>query len=236
MTAELLRALTKAGNYAVGAFDGTDLVGACVGFFGPPRQRTMHSHIAGVAAATAGRSVGFAMKVHQRAWAMRHGITAIGWTFDPLVRRNVYFNVAKLAAAPTDYLTNFYGGMHDSINGTDDSDRLLIRWDLYDPTVTAACGGAARHSDVRAQVARGAVIGLGRGDDGAPVAGSLDGDTVLVAVPDDIEALRVSDPGRAKEWRVAVRDALTPLLARGARVTGFDKTGWYVLTTEGNLP
>jgi predicted GNAT superfamily acetyltransferase len=33
LTVELLRALTKAGNYAAGAYDGSLLVGACVGFF-----------------------------------------------------------------------------------------------------------------------------------------------------------------------------------------------------------
>ena len=35
---ELVRALTKAGNYASGAYDAAsgELLGACVGFFGPP--------------------------------------------------------------------------------------------------------------------------------------------------------------------------------------------------------
>ena len=35
---DLLRALTKAGNYVSGAFDSAsgELLGACVGFFGPP--------------------------------------------------------------------------------------------------------------------------------------------------------------------------------------------------------
>src|ERR1700678_3202286 len=35
---DLLRALTKAGNYASGAYDvaSGELLGACVGFFGPP--------------------------------------------------------------------------------------------------------------------------------------------------------------------------------------------------------
>jgi predicted GNAT superfamily acetyltransferase len=229
MTPELLRAFTKAGNYVVGAFDGVELVGACVGFFGPPAQRAMHSHIAGVSAAAMGRNVGFALKAHQRAWAMLRGVATIAWTFDPLVSRNVYFNLAKLAAAPAEYLPNFYGGMHDGINGAGDSDRLLVRWDLNDPGVAAACAGAVLRSDATAELERGAVVGLARSADGAPVPGTLHGETVLVAVPEDIETLRVTDPGRAKEWRVAVREALTPLLARGARVTGFDKAGWYVV-------
>jgi predicted GNAT superfamily acetyltransferase len=58
VNADLLRALSKAGNYVAGAYDGDRLVGAAVGFFGPPAQRTLHSHIAG--AARAARGVGFA--------------------------------------------------------------------------------------------------------------------------------------------------------------------------------
>ena len=126
VTTELLRALTKADNYVAGAIDGDTLVGGCVGFFGPPVLATMHSHIAGVTAAVMRRSVGFAVKLHQRAWALRRGVTAIEWTYDPLVSRNAYFNLVKLGAVPTEYLTNFYGGMNDAINGSEDSDRLLV--------------------------------------------------------------------------------------------------------------
>jgi predicted GNAT superfamily acetyltransferase len=233
VTAELLRALTKAGNYVVGAFDAGQLMGACVGFFGPPTEATMHSHIAGVSAAAHGRSVGFALKVHQRAWAMRRGVTTVGWTFDPLISRNAYFNVVKLGATPAEYLTNFYGGMHDGINANDDSDRLLVEWDLYAPSVAAACGGAVQPCDADGELARGAVIGLARSAHGAPVAGTLDGATVLVAVPSDIETLRPADPGLAKEWRVAVREALAALMAGGARVAGFDRAGWYVVERPG---
>jgi predicted GNAT superfamily acetyltransferase len=56
--------------------------------------------------------------------------------------------------------------------------------------------------------------------------------TVLVGVPADIEALRVTDPARAAAWRTALRDALVPLMASGARVTGFDRDGWYVVSAD----
>jgi predicted GNAT superfamily acetyltransferase len=89
---DLLRALTKAGNYASGAYDVASgaLLGACVGFFGPPSHAELHSHIAGVVPAGLGRSVGFALKVHQRAWCLRRGVRVIAWTYDPLIRRNAY--------------------------------------------------------------------------------------------------------------------------------------------------
>ncbi|GAA1011565.1 hypothetical protein Aple_012170 [Acrocarpospora pleiomorpha] len=227
VTTALLGALAKAGNYVGGAYDGNRLVGACVGFFSPPADAAMHSHIAGVSALVSGRGVGYALKLHQRAWALARGVRTIEWTFDPLVRRNAYFNLAKLAATPAEYLPNFYGGMRDGINGDDESDRLLVHWDLAADDTVAACAGTPRHIDARAA---GAVVGLGRGDGDAPVAGSLDGDTILVAVPADIEALRRADQGRARAWRAAVRDVLGTLMASGGRVTGFDKDGWYLVT------
>lgn len=226
---ELLRALGKAGNYVGGAYDGDRLVGACVGFFHAPSEDALHSHIAGVHADVAGRHVGFALKLHQRAWAMLRGVSAIAWTFDPLVSRNAYFNLVKLAARPVEYLPNFYGPMADGLNGADDSDRLLVHWDLRDPAVVAACSGRTAPALVDDEVAAGAVVGVGVGADGGPETGSLDGPTVLVAVPRDIGGLRASDPALAQRWRAAVREAMTALVEDGARVTGFDRNGWYVV-------
>jgi len=219
VTTELLRALTKAGNYVVAAHREARMVGACVAFFGPPGDASMHSHIAGVVPDQAGRSVGYALKLHQRAWALERGVDTISWTFDPLVSRNAYFNLVKLGAAAAEYLPNFYGGMHDGINGGDETDRLLVRWKLGAPRVAVAG-------------AEDAVIALGRTADGDPVVGSVDGDTLLVAVPSDVEALRAKDSALASRWRCALREVLAPLMADGARVAGFDKSGSYVLRRE----
>ncbi|WP_020392848.1 GNAT family N-acetyltransferase [Kribbella catacumbae] len=234
VTTELLRALTKAGNYVSGAYDGDGLIGACVGFFGAPAEVAMHSHVAGVSGLARGRSVGFALKLHQRAWALERGVAAISWTFDPLIRRNAYFNLGKLAARPTEYLTNFYGFMHDGINNGDDTDRLLVRWELDASEVGAA---ADRHPAVMTvEQLHGATVALACADDGGPLVGpsggggtSDGGGLLLVAVPADIEGLRRTDPAAAKAWRAALREVLGGLLADGARVTGFDRAGWYVL-------
>jgi predicted GNAT superfamily acetyltransferase len=233
VTAVLLRAFSKADNYVAGAYDGTELVGACVGFFGPPAQATMHSHITGVAQGGGRRAVGFALKTHQRSWAMRRGLRTVAWTYDPLVSRNAYFNLVKLAATPAEYLTNFYGDMNDGLNGGGDTDRLLVSWDLADPAVDAACAGHPLPVRVR-----DAVTALGRTADGRPAPGDLDldraptgdGDPVLVAAPPDIETLRRTDPAAAHAWRIAVRETLGTLMTAGWRVTGFDRAGWYVLT------
>jgi len=231
VTTALLRALTKAGNYVSGAYDDSGLVGACVGFFGSSgASLELHSHIAGVASRALGRSVGFALKLHQRAWALRRGVTVIEWTYDPLVRRNAYFNIVKLGALPAEYLPRFYGGMADTINSGDDTDRLLARWALDTPEVTAASLGKPASRDAQQELAAGAVVALGRTEDGAPEPGTLDGQILLFAVPPDIEALRSADPEMAKRWRVGVRDALGTALAEGGRVVGFDRAGWYVVS------
>ncbi len=228
VTADLLRAMTKAGSYVSGAFDQGELVGACFGFFSPPARGALHSHIAGVLARMQGRNVGFALKLHQRAWAMLRGVSEICWTYDPLIRRNAYFNIAKLAADPAEYLPNFYGPMDDDINRSDDTDRVLVRWRLESPDAEAACAGRPRVTEAGA----GAAVALSVSAGGGPVAGRADARTVLIGVPDDIEALRESDPACAAEWRKAVRDVLGELLVEGARVRGFDRTGWYIVDRQ----
>jgi predicted GNAT superfamily acetyltransferase len=249
---DVLRALTKAGNYASGAYDlaSGELLGACVGFFGPPAQAELHSHIAGVRAAGLGRSVGFALKVHQRAWCLRRGVRVIAWTYDPLIRRNAYFNMVKLGARPVEYLRNFYGVMDDLINGGTETDRVLVHWDLGSELAVDASAGRGKASSYGAERDHGAVVAVSPGDGGAPQAGlglsrlgvdglTLDGGpgarTFLVGVPADIEAMRLSDPALASTWRTALRDALSPLLRAGGRVTGFDRNGWYVVSLGGDV-
>jgi predicted GNAT superfamily acetyltransferase len=230
VTTELLRALTKAGNYVAGAYDSGALLGGSVGFFGPPADAAIHSHIAGVSVAGRGRSVGFALKLHQRAWALERGVEQVAWTFDPLIRRNAHFNLTKLAASAADYLPNFYGGMSDGINAGDQSDRLLVRWNLASAQARAACDGRPMRVDAASLRARGAAVALDRGPRGDPVHGASDTEVVLVAVPADAEALRAADPELAGEWRLAVREVLGGLLDTGARITGFDQDGWYVVS------
>jgi predicted GNAT superfamily acetyltransferase len=208
VTPELLRAFSKAGNYIAGAYDGERLVGATIGFHSTPERHSLHSHIAGVAPGLIGRSVGFAMKLHQRAWALERGIDIIEWTFDPLVARNAYFNIVKLGAAPVEYLTNFYGVMSDMINGSDETDRLLMRWTLKDPVVVSAAATGRIPSS----------------DPGRP-------GHVTVAIPTDIESMRVDEPELAHEWRLRVRERLTELLGNGGRITGFDRVQGYVVQT-----
>ncbi len=188
MTLELLRAFSKAGSYVAGAYDGERLVGGCVGFFHAPAENALHSHIAGVAQGMTGRNVGFALKLHQRAWALLRGVSDIAWTFDPLIGRNAYFNLAKLAADAVEYLPNFYGAMVDSINGNDDTDRVLVRWRLRDPVWSRPVTAGATDLTVPDEIAASATVGLYVDENGGPLIGGLEGPVVHVGVPDDIAA------------------------------------------------
>ena len=221
---EQLRAMTHAGNYAAAAYLDGEMVGACVGFFGAPVGRVLHSHVTGVVERARPRHVGYALKLHQRAWALARWLREVTWTFDPLVRRNAYFNLVKLGARPREYLVDFYGDLADSVNAGQGSDRLLIAWDLTAPEVVAACGGKRSEADTAAVPAALAVS-----SDGRPSPVRVTAPTVRVPVPDDVEQLRRHDPDLARAWRAAVRDVLHGLMSGGARVVGFNRTGGYVV-------
>jgi predicted GNAT superfamily acetyltransferase len=213
---ETMRAFAHTGNYLAGAYADDEMVGCSVGFFEAPATSALHSHVTGVVDKVAGRGVGRALKLHQRQWCLERGVTAITWTYDPLVARNAYFNLARLGATPTAYLTNFYGTMQDARNGKDESDRLMARWELgrFPP---------------RPVPVDGAEVVLGRAADGGPAYEPGGGPRVLVAVPEDIEGLREAQPETANRWRHAVREAVTGLLGDGYYFAGFDRTGYYIL-------
>lgn len=228
VTVELLRALAHSGNYVSGAFDGDRMVGACVGFLAAPPGIALHSHIAGVSPDVRGRGVGATLKLHQRAWAIEQGLTTITWTADPLVRRNAYFNLAKLGARPVEYLIDFYGEIGDAVNVGQGTDRLLLRWDITSALVDDTVNGFRPESEVL--VVDDAVSALAVSAAGHPVVGEPEAGSVrLVKVPADIEAIRQADAELAREWRFAVRRVLGQLLGGGSRVTGFTKDGCYVV-------
>lgn len=215
LPAEVMRAVEHAGGYVVGAYLGNELVGASSGFLGLSGSTpVLHSHISGVSAP--GRGIGLALKLHQRAWALERRIESITWTFDPLVRRNAWFNLAKLGATGVEYLVDFYGPMTDGVNGGESSDRLFTRWDLLaEPAPAAADGGVVMLCE----------------RDGRPAAGPVpaDSDRLLVQLPPDVESLRGTDPELARSWRLAVRDALVPAFADGYRADGITRDGILVL-------
>jgi predicted GNAT superfamily acetyltransferase len=223
VNSETLRALSHTGNYVAGARRSGRLVGGLVGFFGSTEdgERFLHSHILGVEPEAQARGVGYALKQHQRRWARERGLETITWTFDPLVSRNAYFNLAKLGAEIAAYHVNFYGGMDDAINGGDESDRVLALWRTRAPRLVDV--------DVDSLLEATAPVVLRVGASGEPVETPATGAIVLCQIPEDIVRLRQSNPTGALAWRHALRSALGERLTAGYRARGVSRTGWYVL-------
>ena len=197
---EMLTAISHSGGYVAAAFEHDRMVGASVGFLADHHgEWALHSHITGVVVSMRHAGIGRAIKLHQRAWAAERRLRWITWTFDPLVRRNAWFNIAVLGADVDAYLPSFYGEMIDAINAGDESDRLLMAWDVTAPVPT--------HPR--------------QGDDVT--------DPILVPTPDDVVELRRSDPLAVAGWRSQTREALTSALAAGGRVVGFTRDGAYVI-------
>jgi predicted GNAT superfamily acetyltransferase len=230
---QLLRAFAHSGNYVAGAWLEGRMVGGSAAFLHPDRDGlALHSHITGVSSAARGRSVGFALKQHQRAWALAHGIPRINWTFDPLVRRNAWFNLAKLGAEGVEYLPHFYGPMADAINAGDETDRCLVSWRLgSDRAVAAASQVHAPEASREALQAAGAAVVLAEGPDGRPAAAepAAGAGTLLAWVPPDVVALRAGDPALALQWRRALRATMGSVMSGGFVAASMTRSGWYVL-------
>jgi predicted GNAT superfamily acetyltransferase len=227
LSPHLLRAFALADCYVAGARRDGELVGACAGF----RTRDgLFSQTAGVLPGIRSAGVGFALKQHQRAWALDRGIRTVEWTFDPLVRRNAHFNLAKLGATAVGYLPDCYGAMADGLNSGDLSDRCLVRWELAAPATIAAAAGSPLLPSVPALLAAGTPVVLDLDGAGEPLPGAPTGaQRRLCRIPPDVLGLRAEDPAAALRWRLALRAALSTAMADGLAATGIDHDGWYLL-------
>lgn len=218
----LLRAMIYSGGYVAAAYADDAPVGAALALVGRHRvdhsndpattswYTHLHSHMAGVLDSYRNRSIGTAIKLHQRAWALSQGIDTIVWSFDPLVRRNARLNVQKLGTQVRGYEANFYGEMDDAINAGDPSDRVFAWWLLDSDT-------AIRAAQSPLPAIRAADFPAAR----------------IVATPRDIVALRGESPQEAQRWRMQVREQFLAGIDAGLSVVGLDEHGSYVLAKEG---
>ncbi len=173
------------------------LVGrALPGLDGP----NLHSHATGVLPSFIGKGIGEIIKRHQWDWAKENGFDTITWTFDPLVRRNAHFNVIKLGATVLGYHQNFYGELDDGINAGEQSDRVLVRWDV------AGVDAPLGNSFVE------------------PTPNSM-----VIETPADIEQLRKTDRVQSDGWRARQRAAFESAQLAGLRVIGLTNDFSYAL-------
>jgi predicted GNAT superfamily acetyltransferase len=152
-----MRAVTVNGGVVIGAYDEARAVGLCFGF--PSRrgdQVMLWSYMTGVHPDYQDQGIGYRLKSEQRRWAAANGYGLIGWTYDPMQRRNANFNFNRLGIEVRRYYVDFYGEMSDRLNAGLASDRFEAEWAIgSDPTPLAAetadipgGSGAPRRCDV----------------------------------------------------------------------------------------
>ena len=217
---ELLLTMQLNGGLVHGAFlpDGR-LVGFCFGFAGVrDGQLRLCSHQLGVIPQLRGVGIGIELKQAQRKDALRLGYPLVSWTFDPLEARNAYINLHRLGCIARLYDRNHYGEMEDELNRGLPSDRFEAEWWLDRPKPAAPAGQPA-------MILRAAA-------DGTPIRDPVDlgvAPAVLIAVPEDFQAIKKKSLELALRWRLESRAALEAALYAGMIAVDFRREGAYVM-------
>ena len=229
----------------VGLETDPSLVGFVFGFPGlyatPDGPRLKHcSHMLGVHPDFRDQGMGFALKRAQWQMVRRQGIDRITWTYDPLLSRNAFLNIARLGAVCNTYLPNEYGEMRDALNAGLPSDRFQVDWWVNSQRVARRLSKKPRpRLDLAHCLSAGAeiinpteaweqglprpasaplsyIVGEGRqGGEGAKHR------ILLLEIPADFLALKATDPSLALEWRLHTRQLFEELFQRGYLVTDF---------------
>jgi predicted GNAT superfamily acetyltransferase len=200
ITPNLLQAMVHSGAYLSGAFVDGNCVGAAFAFPATTGGLHLHSHMTAVLDNFRDKGIGYALKVDQYKWAKQNNYKEITWTFDPLVARNAKLNILKLGVDISAYYPNFYGDMPDELNAGDESDRVMASLKVVGDSPTSRS-----------------------------VISAPDKSAILIAIPDDIVAIRGKDLAENLRWRRSVRDEFMGVLARGGKVIGFSVNNEYVV-------
>jgi len=223
--ATILKISQRLGGVTAGAFatDGT-LVGFVYGMTGVEDGALVHwSDMLAVRAGMQNHGLGRRLKSFQREVVRALGVTRMYWTYDPLVARNAHFNINRLGARVSEYVTDMYGthtgsAMHSGVG----TDRFIVEW----PITSANCGApsasgtiAGRTADPAPVLNEGAIDGravdVARFDDALPTA-------LRIEIPQDIARVQAESKADAILWRATTREAFQWALARGYHVDWFE--------------
>ena len=231
--AHLLITVVHNGGVVLGAFVKEKLVGFVFGLPGlefiPDGPRPKHcSHMAGVLPEHRDSGIGFALKRAQWQMIRHQGLDHITWTYDPLLSRNAYLNVARLGAVCSTYLRSEYGDMRDGLNAGLPSDRFQLDWWINTKRVERRLGKHPRPLLKLANLTRVGVQpfyeirtgaeGLIRPPEHVP---ALDSQLVAAEIPTDFMALKAADFSLARDWRFFSREFFETAFAKGFIVTDF---------------
>ncbi len=247
--AHLLITVVHNGGLVLGAFTDEKLVGFVFGFpgleFTADGPRPKHcSHMAGVHPDHRDSGIGFALKRAQWQMVRHQGLDHITWTYDPLLSRNAYLNIARLGAVCSTYRRTEYGEMRDGLNAGLPSDRFQVDWWLNTHRVNRRLGKRPRPTLKLSHLTRVGVhplytpvagaSGLPRPPEHVP---ALETQLAAAEIPSDFMALKAADFALARDWRFFSREFFEMAFARGYIVTDFvfdtshgEPCSLYVLT------
>ena len=237
------------GVLAVYADDGpadlNGMVGMAFWWLGTDSKKRLKicSHMAGVLPEWQGRGVGALLKFQQRALVLEQGLTDwITWTYDPLYRTNGVFNIHRLGATCNTYYRNVYGELNDELNRGAPSDRCQVDWWLRSTRVETAANSKAQRGIPKAAYQGLQVLpSTCSGDDfRAPVEAAVPstGDPIAVPVPDDIGAIRRTDPELGKVWRLYMREVFEAAFGAGyvmVDCVNLPQQGWHYILTHAQI-
>ncbi len=247
--AHLLITAVHNGGIVLGAIANEEIVGFVFGFpgleFTPDGPRPKHcSHMAGVLPDYRDSGIGFALKRAQWQVVRHQGLDHVTWTYDPLLSRNAYLNIARLGAVCSTYRRSEYGDMRDGLNAGLPSDRFQVDWWINTKRVERRLSKRARPTLKLNHLLRVGVHPLytlqtGPGNLAHPPEQipSLNTQLIAAEIPSDFMTLKSADFALARDWRFFSREFFETAFAKGYIVTDFvfDKSGsaprsFYILT------
>ena len=242
--AHMLITAVHNGGLLVGAFVNEQLVGFVFGFpgieFTPDGPRPKHcSHMMGIHPAQRDSGIGFALKRAQWQMVRHQGLDHVTWTYDPLLSRNAYLNIAKLGAVCNTYRRSEYGDMRDGLNAGLPSDRFLADWWINTRRVDRRLSKRARRPlrlDDFSKAELQPLYELQLRTDRLPRppehVSPLNGNLTLAEIPSDFNTLKDTDFSLARDWRFFTREVFETAFAAGYIVTDFiydQSRSFYVL-------
>lgn len=228
-----LVAAQAAGGVLLGAFDGKILVGFVYGFVSYEHGKAAHhSHMLAVKPVYRNYNLGAKLKLAQREYVLKQGITVMSWTFDPLQSPNAYFNFNKLGVISDRYFINFYGADAASFLHQNGTDRLWVTWHLTGRFVAEQLekkGSPPEFEKIKSLVEIGTNDAPRIGGFGEALAQAQ----TVIEIPLDINAIELQNIELAFEWRKATRKAFIEAIAAGFVVENFYRSslgGKYLLS------
>jgi len=244
--AHLLITAVHNGGLVIGAFAGDQLVGFVFGFpgleFTADGPRPKHcSHMMGIQPDQRDSGIGFALKRAQWQMVRHQGLDHITWTYDPLLSRNAYLNIAKLGAVCSTYRRSEYGDMRDGLNAGLPSDRFQVDWWINTRRVERRLGKRPRRPLKLDNFSKAHLQPLYAPQASHQADGwlrppehfsPLNGKLALAEIPSNFSALKEGDFSLARVWRFFSRELFETAFAEGYLVTDFvydQSRSFYVL-------